>query len=152
MSIAVVATLANGFPLFLDVASARLRSAGAQDIEIRLDSADRAGHLGTIALVAPDRLILDDLLLNLPASALTVDGEPIDIAGQRTVVTTRFGDVPCHDIVWKHRVINVVPDFATCEELGAALDAAPATIWIEAFRLAESRIGLHVQPRGNAGR
>ncbi len=56
-------------------------------------------------------------------------------------VTTRWGDVTITHRRWQGRIIDIEPDAAQCAAYARAHDIPASTVWHEAYRIGEARIG-----------
>lgn len=56
-------------------------------------------------------------------------------------VTTRWGDVTITHRRWQGRIIDIEPDAAQCAAYAREHDIPASTVWHEAYRIGEARIG-----------
>ena len=132
-------------PLFLRVSEQRILAAGGAVTHASFSvSPDAFGAYNMTIEADPDALeaVQDVLVTEFPVETMIRDGELQRLVHEAGHVATKFGDVAIRDRVWRGRVIGVLPSLTDCATLAKRFKVPGVTIWHEALRLSESRIGL----------
>lgn len=138
-------TILHDSPRFLDIVIDRALEAGAIDAWTSSVN-DRHGHPALkLAVVVP--AALRDAVEGVIAtntSAITIVATAVEASTIETsseLVTTRWGDVEITHRRWQGRIIDIVPDEVRCAEFAREHDIPASTVWNEAYRIGEARIG-----------
>lgn len=132
-------------PRFVGLLIERLIEAGAYDAWT-VPLTDRSGRPGIeLTVVAPGRSRSDiEALIATNSSADGIIVTPAEYTAVETSseqVTTRFGDVTITHRRWQGRIIDIEPDAAACAMYAREHDIPASTVWNEAYRIGEARIG-----------
>ena len=138
-------TIQQDSPRFLDLLIDRAVDAGAIDAWTT-PVVDRHGRPATkLSVVAPAALRDEiEAVIVTNSSATTIIATPAETSVIETsseLVTTRFGDVEITHRRWQGRVIDIEPDAAQCAAYAREHDIPASTVWNEAYRIGEARIG-----------
>ncbi len=132
-------------PLFLRLAEKRILADGGAVTQATFGVSPDAFAMYSMAIeVGAGELaaVQEVLVTEFPIETMIMDGELLRISYDAGSITTRFGDVAIRDRVWKDRVIGVLPSLPDCATLAKRFGICGTTIWQEALRLAEPRVGL----------
>lgn len=132
-------------PRFLPLLIDRVMEAGAVDAWTA-PVTDRAGRPGIeLTIVAPESqrdAIEAVIVANSSASdIIATHAEIASVETSSEQVTTRFGDVTITHRRWHGRIIDIEPDAVTCAMYAREHDIPASTVWNEAYRIGEARIG-----------
>jgi uncharacterized protein (DUF111 family) len=132
-------------PRFADVLLDRISDAGAQDVWASpiTDLHGRPGIALTIIAPAQHRHEIESVIAtNTTASAIIATPADItDIQTSSELVTTRWGDIAITHRHWNGRIIDIEPDADACATFARQHDIPANTVWNEAYRIGEARIG-----------
>lgn len=132
-------------PEFVEIAVERLFERGALDVwttPITMKKGRPATQLTVLAPVSRRQELESVIIEN--TSTLGVRAIPIDrTKAGRTVepVATRWGDVRIKHRIWHGRTIDIVPEYDDCARIAREHDIPIRTVWQEAVRIGEARIG-----------
>jgi uncharacterized protein (DUF111 family) len=132
-------------PRFIDVLLDRIMDAGAQDVWTS-PITDRHGRPGlALTIIAPAQRRHDiEATIATNSSASAIIATPADITTIETsseLVTTRWGDIAITHRRWQGRIIDIEPDADACAAYARQHDIPASTVWNEAYRIGEARIG-----------
>ena len=132
-------------PRFIDLVIERAVEAGTLEVWTSPVS-DRHGRQAVkLSMVVPAALRDGvESVIAMNTSATTIIATAVETSAIETsseLVTTRFGDVEITHRRWQGRVIDIVPDAAQCAAFARAHDIPASTVWNEAYRIGEARIG-----------
>lgn len=138
-------TILEDSPRFLRLVIERAVEAGAVDVWTT-PVTDRHGRPAVrLSVVAPADLRESvETIIATNTSATTIIAKAAEVSAIETsseLVTTRYGDVEIAHRRWQGRVIDIVPDAAQCAAFAREHDIPATTVWNEAYRLGEARIG-----------
>lgn len=135
----------SGEPRFLGLLLQRTMEAGAIDAWTT-PLTDHTGQPGlelTVMVTADARDEVEAVIVR-NSSVLRMYATPAEISSVETSseqITTRFGDVTITHRRWQGRIIDIEPDAAACEAYARQHDIPASTVWHEAYRIGEARIG-----------
>lgn len=132
-------------PQFLELALERLFAAGALDAWTTPITMKKGRPAMQVSVLSPAsrRQELESILIE-NTSTLGVRAIPIERTKTARViepVTTRWGDVRVKLRIWNGRVIDAMPEYDDCVTFAREHDIAVRTVWNEAYRISEPRIG-----------
>jgi pyridinium-3,5-bisthiocarboxylic acid mononucleotide nickel chelatase len=132
-------------PRFAALLQQRILDAGAHDLWTS-PVTDRDGQPGVeLTVIAPASLrdaIEAVIVTNTTArDIVAMPAELGTIETSSEQITTRFGDVTITHRRWQGRIIDIEPDAAACEAYAREHDIPASTVWNEAYRIGEARIG-----------
>jgi uncharacterized protein (DUF111 family) len=132
-------------PAFLDVLLERVMASGALDAWTRLVH-DAHGHPGIRLSVVIPAVLRDEIerviVTNSSADTITVTAAEVSrIETSSELVTTRWGDISITHRRLNGRIIDIEPDTSQCAAYARAHDISAKTVWHEAYRIGEARIG-----------
>jgi pyridinium-3,5-bisthiocarboxylic acid mononucleotide nickel chelatase len=130
---------------FIDVLIERVLAAGAIEVWTSpiVDSHGRPGvRLSMVSLLSRRDEIEAVIVTN--SSAGTILATAVEVTRVETSsepVTTRWGDIEITHRRHNGRIIDIEPDAASCAAIARAHDIPANTVWNEAYRIGEARIG-----------
>jgi uncharacterized protein (DUF111 family) len=138
-------TTLNDAPAFVNILMERLMAGGAMDAW----TAPVTGHRGTpglrLSVVTPaafrdemERIIITNTSAN---TIVATAAETSQVETSSELVTTRWGDIAITHRRLNGRIIDIEPDAAQCAAYARAHDIPARTVWHEAYRIGEARIG-----------
>ncbi|HVL25132.1 MAG TPA: nickel pincer cofactor biosynthesis protein LarC [Thermomicrobiales bacterium] len=132
-------------PQFVELVTERLFTAGALDVWLTPITMKKGRPATQISVLAPAgrRLELESTLIE-NTSTLGVRALPIErtkAARQSDSVTTRWGDVRIKVRIWNGRAIDITPEYDDVVAIARSHDIPIRTVWNEAYRIGETRIG-----------
>lgn len=138
-------TILEDSPRFIDLVVERGMEAGAVEAWTSAVT-DRHGHPAVkMSFVVPAALrdAVEGVIATNTATTtiIATAAETSAIETSSELVTTRFGDVEITHRRWQGRVIDIVPDAARCAAYAREHDIPATTVWNEAYRIGEARIG-----------
>lgn len=138
-------TILEDSPRFIGLLVERAIEAGAVEAWTSAVT-DRHGHPAVkLSIVAPAALrdaVEGVIATNTSATTIIATAaETSAIETSSELVTTRYGDVEITHRRWQGRVIDIVPDAVQCAAFARAHDIPANTVWNEAYRIGEARIG-----------
>lgn len=130
---------------FIDLLIERVMDSGAVDAWTS-PVIDRSGRPGVKLSVVVHNARRDEVeaVIATNTSATTIiatAAETSTIETSSELVTTRWGDVEITHRRWQGRVIDIAPDDAQCAAFAREHDIPASTVWNEAYRIGEARIG-----------
>jgi uncharacterized protein (TIGR00299 family) protein len=132
-------------PQFLDLATERLFARGALDVWTTPITMKKGRPAVQLSVLAPTsrRQELESVIIE-NTSTLGVRAIPIErtkAARHIEAVSTRWGDVRIKHRIWNGRTIDIAPEYDDCVAIAREHDVPVRTIWNEAYRIGEARIG-----------
>jgi uncharacterized protein (DUF111 family) len=132
-------------PAFLDVLIERLMAAGATDVWTSTVT-DHRGSPGLRLSVVTPATFRDEMeriiVTNSSASTIIAMAAEISrIESSSELVTTRWGDISISHRRLNGRIIDIEPDAGQCAAYAREHDIPARTVWHEAYRIGEARIG-----------
>lgn len=132
-------------PQFLELTGERLFEAGALDVWLTPITMKKGRPATQVSILAPAsrRLQLEAVLIE-NTSTLGIRVTPVERtkAGREIqTVTTRWGDVRIKVRVWNGRAIDIAPEYDDIVAIAREHDIPIRTVWNEAYRIGEPRIG-----------
>lgn len=130
---------------FLPLLLERVMAAGARDCwtaPVTDYRGQPATELTVITSSATRDAVEEAILRNSPAREVIVtDAEISVIETSSEQVTTRWGDITITHRRWNGRIIEIEPDEEACLAYARQHDIPASTVWQEAYRIGEARIG-----------
>ncbi|HWV35685.1 MAG TPA: nickel pincer cofactor biosynthesis protein LarC [Thermomicrobiales bacterium] len=132
-------------PQFLELALERLFEHGALDAwttPITMKKGRPATQLSVLAPASRRQELESAMIEN--TSTLGIRVIPIDRTKAARIVeavTTRWGDIRIKHRIWNGRTIDIVPEYDDCLRIAREHGIEIRTVWQEAFRIGEARIG-----------
>ena len=138
-------TILEDSPRFIDLVIERAVDAGAIDAWTS-PVGDRHGLPSLkLSIVVPTALRDGvEAVLATNTSLTTIIATAAETSAIETsseLVTTRFGDVEIVHRRWQGRVIDIAPDDTQCAAYAREHGIPASTVWNEAYRIGEARIG-----------
>jgi uncharacterized protein (TIGR00299 family) protein len=132
-------------PQFLELAIERLFERGALDVWTTPITMKKGRPAVLLSVLAPTsrRQELESAMIE-NTSTLGVRAIPIErtkAARKIEAVSTRWGDVRIKHRIWNGRTIDVSPEYDDCLAIAREHGVAVRTVWNEAYRIGEARIG-----------
>lgn len=138
-------TILEEGPRFLDLMIDRAVEAGAVDAWTSPVSSRHGRPALRLSLVVPVGLrdaVEAVIATNTSATVIYATvAETSLIETSSEPVTTRWGDVEITHRRWQGRVIDIQPDATQCAAYAREHDIPASTVWNEAYRIGEARIG-----------
>lgn len=141
----ILETVLHDATRFVDLLVDRAVEAGAVDAWTSAVT-DRHGHPAVrLSLVVPvsRRDDVEGVIATNSSSStiIATAAEASTIETSTEPVTTRWGDVTITHRRWQGRIIDIEPNAAQCAAYAREHDIPARTVWHEAYRIGEARIG-----------
>lgn len=132
-------------PQFLELAVERIFQSGALDVWTTPITMKKSRPAVQLSVLAPTsrRQELESVIIE-NTSTLGVRAIPIErtkAAREIEAVTTRWGDVRIKHRIWNGRTMDISPEYDDCVTIAREHEVAIRTVWNEAYRIGEARIG-----------